>query len=115
MSQAEYIDKVLIQGYLDNLGGAVVSQMLDLYEQQSQVYLEDIQGAHRAKSQQEWQERCHKMKGAAGSVGLLQVHSQLVAIEKSTDDWTKKSEYITRLISLNNDALTEFRNWLNSL
>jgi len=115
VSQIELIDKALIQGYLDNLGVSVVNQMLDLYEQQSRVYLEDIDKALQDKSQQLWQEKCHKMKGAAGSVGLKQVHGHLVNIEKSTENWIKKGEYYTHLTDLNNEALISFRQWLRSL
>ena len=114
MTESRCIDKELIQGYLDNLGVAVVAQMLDLYINQSEVYLSEISGAIEQASQPEWQERCHKMKGAAGSVGLLQVHAHLVAIEKSTEDWTQKSEHVARLSSLNSEAILVFKEWLAS-
>ncbi|WP_181902121.1 Hpt domain-containing protein [Thalassotalea euphylliae] len=112
MSELVTIDKALIQGYLDNLGGTVVNQMLELYKKQSSVYLSEIELAVSEQSQQQWQERCHKMKGAAGSVGLLSVHQFLVEIEKSTAPWPQKSELIARLVSANNNAITEFERWL---
>lgn len=115
MNQATTIDKSLIEGYLDNLGGTVVAQMIALYKKQSGVYLTEIEVAIDEHSQSNWQERCHKMKGAAASVGLLSVYQYLVSIEKSTDTWSQKSEHYTRLISLNNAALTEFEQWLESL
>lgn len=114
MSEPVIIDKDLIQGYLDNLGGTVVNQMLELYKKQSSVYLSDIESAITEQSQQQWQARCHKMKGAAGSVGLLSVHQFLVDIEKSTAPWPQKSELIARLVSANSNAIAEFERWLGA-
>ncbi|WP_448551054.1 Hpt domain-containing protein [Thalassotalea montiporae] len=115
MNQPATIDKSLIQGYLDNLGGTVVAQMLALYQKQSGVYIGEIEAAISEQSQSNWQERCHKMKGAAASVGLLSVHQFLVAIEKSTETWPQKSEHLARLKIDNNAAIADFKQWLESL
>lgn len=106
------LDGELLQGYLDNLGKGIVQKMLDLYQQQSAIYLEEIEKAISAQSQTLWQEKCHKMKGAAGSTGLVDVHSKLVAIEKSVDNWSEKSQDLSELIKLNRTALASFNEWL---
>jgi HPt (histidine-containing phosphotransfer) domain-containing protein len=108
------LDTDLLAGYVENLGKDIVQQMLDLYIQQSVVYLKDIDEAMIACSQSLWQESCHKMKGATGSVGLTSVHAKLVAIEKSTDAWDVKKTYTEELEALNSAAINSFTTWLST-
>ncbi|WP_206485208.1 Hpt domain-containing protein [Thalassotalea sp. G2M2-11] len=108
------LDTTLLAGYMDNLGKEIVQQMLDLYSQQSVVYLQDIDQALTDKSQQQWQECCHKMKGATGSAGLIDVHAKLVDIEKLTDSWSEKQIHFTELSQLNTAAIDAFNQWLES-
>lgn len=107
------LDTDLLAGYVENLGKDIVQQMLDLYIQQSVVYLKDIDEAMTACSQSLWQESCHKMKGATGSVGLTSVHGKLVAIEKSTEAWDVKKNYTEELEALNLAAIDSFTSWLS--
>lgn len=109
------IDQALIQGYLDNLGTATVGKMLDLYIQQSAIYINEINTAVANQSQEQWQDRCHKMKGAAASVGLVDVHKHMASIEKSTVDWSEKEVLMKKTASLNNEAVDSFKQWLASL
>lgn len=113
MSENNQLDINLLQGYLDNLGVAIVQKMLDLYIQQSKLYLEAISLAVEQESQSNWQDSCHKMKGAAGSVGLLVVHQQLVGLEKSTELWANKKVSISELTALNYQATLAFEQWLS--
>jgi HPt (histidine-containing phosphotransfer) domain-containing protein len=106
------LDTDLLAGYIANLGKDIVQQMLDLYVQQSVIYLQDIKQSMIDESQSLWQEHCHKMKGAAGSVGLLAVYDSLVKIEKSADDWPLKSKTCESLNALNQAGITTFRAWL---
>jgi HPt (histidine-containing phosphotransfer) domain-containing protein len=112
VSEINQLDLSLLQGYLDNLGNNVVQQMLDLYIQQSKIYLIDIENNVSAEKQVAWQDSCHKMKGAAGSVGLLIVYNTLVEIEKSTILADEKMVYVKELVALNNNAISAFREWL---
>lgn len=113
MSENKQVDTNLVQGYLDNLGVAIVQKMLDLYIQQSTLYLQNISSAVEMQSQSHWQESCHKMKGAAGSVGLLLVHQELVGLEKSTASWDVKATAIVELTKLNSQAKIAFQLWLD--
>ncbi len=113
MSENSQLDINLLSGYLDNLGTEIVQQMLELYQQQSQLYLKDIAQAMQEQSQSKWQESCHKMKGAAASAGLIGVHQMLVAIEKSTDSWPEKLAYFQQLNTLNQSAMASFIRWLS--
>ena len=113
MSENTHLDTVLLSGYLDNLGESIVQQMLDLYLGQSIIYINDIESATSADKQKEWQEFCHKMKGAAGSVGLLQVHKKLVEIEKVEVNEESKKIMVSDLKELNQNATNIFSTWLS--
>jgi HPt (histidine-containing phosphotransfer) domain-containing protein len=86
--------------------------MITLYQQQSSIYLQDISGAVEVNSQPLWQEHCHKMKGAAGSVGLITLHAMLVEIEKSTASTADKKQYLAKLVQENKVAIQVFYDWL---
>lgn len=113
MAALQQLDLTLINGYLEVLDMDVIQQMLDLYIQQSTLYLATIECAVVAENQKEWQEHCHKMKGAAASAGLSQVHQQLIALEKSTEDWQTKANNLQSLVTLNQEAITVFQQWLD--
>lgn len=113
MEHENQIDVELLTGYLDNLGRGVVKQMLDLYTQQSEVYLSEIHLALTNQDDETWQDKCHKMKGAAGSVGLTLVHSLLVKIEKADSTWSQRQADVEKLQQLNKDALDSFNVWLS--
>jgi HPt (histidine-containing phosphotransfer) domain-containing protein len=112
VNKTEQLDVNLLDGYLDSLGQEIVQQMLDLYMQQSVTYINDIKDAIGQESQVLWQERCHKMKGATGSVGLLVAHEKLVAIEKLNDLWSEKVTHLAELTTINEQAITAFKTWL---
>lgn len=109
------LDSELLNGYVETLGRNVVEQMFTLYCQQSAIYLNDIEAALGNDSKQQWQEHCHKMKGAVGSVGLKALHGRLVAMEKSTEGATKKAQLLAELIEHNQQAIVDFQDWLKSL
>lgn len=115
MGTIKHLDLALLEGYLEALDIDVLRQMLDLYQQQSQLYLSEIDGAIVNMDQKDWQEQCHKMKGSAASAGLTQVHEKLIAIEKSTQDWPIKSAHLKTLALLNQQAIDAFKKWLASL
>jgi len=112
MTTTQHLDLSLINGYLDALDLTVIEQMLALYTQQSELYLTAIASTVVAADQKAWQEQCHKMKGSAASAGLSQVHQKLAVIEKSTEDWQTKAQYLQSLVLLNQQAITAFQHWL---
>jgi HPt (histidine-containing phosphotransfer) domain-containing protein len=119
MNKNNQLDLELLNGYLNSLGQEVLIKMLDLYTQQSSVYLQDIEQTltenNAPLSQQAWQEHCHKLKGASGSVGLVKVHLMLVAMEKLTATISVKTESLQNLQQLNQLAIAEFKQWLAEL
>ena len=109
------LDRELLDGYVKGLGVNVVKQMFDLYRQQVTIYLKDIEGSMLSSNAQLWQEHCHKMKGAAGSVGLKALHSRLKLMEKTTASTSDKADQLTELKTHNKQAITDFNDWLERL
>ncbi len=108
------LDEELLSGYLTTLGKDIVRQMMDLYKQQSRIYLQDVSQAVFNDSNELWQEHCHKMKGAAGSVGLKVLHGYIVTIEKSEASSEEKKALLEKLTELNDSAIAAFNTWLNA-
>jgi len=109
-----YLDIELLQGYLDSLGKAIVEQMFSLYCQQVEIYLKDIENAQINNSASEWQEHCHKMKGASASVGMCQLHGLLKVLEHTEATQEKKADLLTSLKAENEQASLAFKDWLAS-
>ncbi len=112
MNYIDQLDTYLLEDYFTNLGKAIVEQMLDLYIKQSAIYLNEINQTIEDESQSSWEGKCHKMKGAAGSIGLVKVHAKLVAIEKSTDNWEVNKRYFDELCNINQISIESFSQWL---
>ena len=109
-----YLDIELLQGYLDSLGKPIVEQMFALYCQQVKIYLNDIESVQVNNSLSGWQEHCHKMKGAAASVGMCKLHGQLKLLEKTAATQQQKSVLLTELKLENEQAILAFKEWLAS-
>lgn len=110
-----YLDLELLQGYLDSLGKVIVEQMFALYCQQVEIYLNDIENAQLNDSLSGWQEHCHKMKGAAASVGMCQLHGQLKLLEKTDASKEKKLALLQELRLSNEQAILAFKAWLETI
>ncbi len=106
------LDNELLDGYLQSLGKDVVRKMFALYCQQVIIYIDDIESSLLNESAQLWEEHCHKMKGAAGSVGLTSLHARLKLMEKTTDNTSDKTRQLVELKIHNKQAIVDFKNWL---
>lgn len=106
------LDHDLLDDYIQSLGVEVVKEILTLYSQQVVIYLVDIEKSLQCNSAVLWQEHCHKMKGAAGSIGLKSLHAHLVLMEKTTADITEKAQQLAELKDHNQQALASFNTWL---
>jgi HPt (histidine-containing phosphotransfer) domain-containing protein len=109
------LDEGLLSSYLNHLGKDIIKQMIELYQQQSKIYLDDISRAVNAQSTFLWQEHCHKMKGAAGTVGLKVLHRYLMTIEKSAALSEDKSLMIISLKQHNDLGIAALIGWLNAV
>ena len=106
------LDHDLLDGYLQSLGNDIIKKMFALYCQQVVIYLNDIENSMASEHAQQWQEACHKMKGAAGSVGLKALHSRLKLMEKTSADNSDKQAQLVELKVHNTQAIAEFESWL---
>jgi HPt (histidine-containing phosphotransfer) domain-containing protein len=102
----------LLNNYIQSLSVEVVNKMIALYREQVVIYLVDIESALQCNDSRLWQEHCHKMKGAAGSIGLQSLHAQLVLMEKTTADITEKAQQLAELKDHNKHSLTNVNAWL---
>ena len=109
------LDKELLNDYVQCLGKNVVTQMFTLYRQQVTLYLKDIESALLSDNGQLWQQYCHKMKGAAASVGLKSLHARLKNMEKTEENVADKAHQLSKLIAHNKQAMAEFEDWLSSI
>ena len=109
------LDENLLLSYLKDLGKDILKQMIDLYQQQSQIYLDDINRSVIEQSSSARQEHCHKMKGAAGSVGLKSLYRYLVTIEKSDASSEEKLSMVNKLSEQNDAGVAAFLIWLNTV
>lgn len=114
MSENQLLDFELLNDYKSNLGIDVLQQMLDLYIGQSEKYLADIAQAATITDNALWHEKCHKMKGAASSSGMLEVRQYLLEIEHSSEAQEVKQNYAVKLGHINEQAVAAFKVWLNS-
>lgn len=106
------LDQDLLDDYVQSLGLEVINKMLVLYRQQVAIYLVEIEKALQSNNEKLWQEHCHKMKGAAGSVGLKSLHAKLALMEKTSADITEKAQQLAELKDHNQQALVHFTVWL---
>jgi len=111
-NELKQLDNELLNGYVQSLGIDVVKKMFALYCQQVIIYLDDIESSMLNNSVELWQEQCHKMKGAAGSVGLTALHGRLKVMEKTTVDENDKVRQFNELKIHNQQAIADFYDWL---
>lgn len=113
--ELKQLDTELLSGYIQSLGIEVIKQMFALYSQQVIIYLNNIEDSVNCDDDQLWQEHCHKMKGAAGSVGLKSLHARLKSMENVILNTSNKAHQLAELKVHNKQAMSDFDDWLKSL
>lgn len=114
-NEVTQLDHDLLDGYMHSVGIEVVKKMFTLYAQQAAIYLVDIEKSLLSGSTQLWQEHCHKMKGAAGSVGFKALHARLTLMEKTTASNVEKAQQLAELKTHNQQAMVDFNYWLERI
>ncbi|MBJ7222459.1 MULTISPECIES: aerobic respiration two-component sensor histidine kinase ArcB [unclassified Brenneria] len=99
MANEELLDIAMLEQYLDLVGPKLIHQSLDMFEQMMPGYLAILDSNMTARDQKGITEEGHKIKGAAGSVGLR--HLQQVAQQIQTPTlpawWDNVQEWIEEL------------------
>ncbi|WP_409160241.1 aerobic respiration two-component sensor histidine kinase ArcB [Pectobacterium sp. B2J-2] len=101
MAKAEehLLDIPMLEQYLDLVGPKLIHQSLEMFEQMMPGYLAILDSNMTARDQKGITEEGHKIKGAAGSVGLR--HLQQVAQQIQTSSlpawWDNVQEWVDEL------------------
>ncbi len=93
------LDIVMLEQYIELVGPKLIHQSLEMFEQMMPGYLEVLDSNMMARDQKGIVEEGHKIKGAAGSVGL--VHLQQLAKQIQSPElpawWDNVQEWVDEL------------------
>ncbi|MFZ3407907.1 TMAO reductase system sensor histidine kinase/response regulator TorS [Vibrio chagasii] len=104
------IDSKVIEGDLSILGLDKMKQIVGLFEQSSLETLKEMADANDAENAREVKSLAHKLKGSAGSLGLLALFELCKNIEISSEPLTQyknSSEELTELVKDSLSALQQ--------
>ncbi|MCL6361117.1 aerobic respiration two-component sensor histidine kinase ArcB [Pectobacterium polaris] len=98
-AEEDLLDIPMLEQYLDLVGPKLIHQSLDMFEQMMPGYLAILDSNMTARDEKGITEEGHKIKGAAGSVGLR--HLQQVAQQIQTSSlpawWDNVQEWVDEL------------------
>jgi len=108
------LDTDMLEQYIELVGPVLIQQSLEMFEQMMPDYLEVLDSNMMARDQKGIAEEGHKIKGAAGSVGL--VHLQQLAKQIQSPElpawWDNVQEWIDELkLEWRNDV-NVLREWV---
>ena len=104
------IDSNVIKGDLSILGLEKMKQIVGLFEESSRVTLSEMVEASDSNNGREVKSLAHKLKGSAGSLGLLQLFNACQVIEASSDplgEYRGKDSELSKLVQESLEALQE--------
>ncbi|MCQ8866264.1 TMAO reductase system sensor histidine kinase/response regulator TorS [Vibrio splendidus] len=104
------IDSNVIKGDLSILGLEKMKQIVGLFEESSRVTLSEMVEASDLNNGREVKSLAHKLKGSAGSLGLLQLFNACQVIEASSDplgEYRGKDSELSKLVQESLKALQE--------
>lgn len=109
------LDVPMLEQYLDLVGPDLIHQSLAMFEQMMPGYLEVLESNMMARDQKGIAEEGHKIKGAAGSVGLQ--HLQQLAKQIQSPElpawWDNVQEWIEELKQEWRHDVAVLRDWVN--
>ncbi|MEZ8691802.1 TMAO reductase system sensor histidine kinase/response regulator TorS [Vibrio splendidus] len=108
--QVKLIDSNVIKGDLSILGLEKMKQIVGLFEESSRVTLSEMVEASDSNNGREVKSLAHKLKGSAGSLGLLQLFNACQVIEASSDplgEYRGKDSELSKLVQESLEALEE--------
>ncbi|WP_192891996.1 TMAO reductase system sensor histidine kinase/response regulator TorS [Vibrio bathopelagicus] len=106
------IDSNVIKGDLSILGLEKMKQIVGLFEQSSLETLKELVDANDAENAREVKSLAHKLKGSAGSLGLLALFDVCKDIEISNDPLTQYRDSSENLTELVKDSLTALQQYV---
>lgn len=114
MSVNHLLDIDLVNDYKESLGVDIVREMFELYAEKSAVYLDDIRLSVDSGDNGLWHDKCHKLKGAVSSIGLIALRAFILTIEHSEENSTIKHQYYEQIKQFNAEGINAFEAWLSN-
>ncbi|SFN26674.1 two-component system, OmpR family, aerobic respiration control sensor histidine kinase ArcB [Izhakiella capsodis] len=112
--QTSLLDLTVLEQYVELVGPSLVHQSLEIFEKMMPGYLEVLDSNMMARDQKGIAEEGHKIKGAAGVVGLI--HLQQLAKQIQSPElpawWDNLQEWVEELKREWRHDLAVARNWL---
>lgn len=110
----ELLDTEMLQQYLDLVGPQLIEQSLAVFEKMMPGYLSVLESNMTARDQKGITEEGHKIKGAAGSVGLrhLQQLAQQIQTPTLPAWWDNVQEWIEELKQEWRHDVDVLRDWV---
>lgn len=109
------LDLELLQMLVDTIGHEMVRTSVQVFQEKMPEYLEILQLSLSADEKDEVCSQAHKIKGAAGSVGLARV--QKIANEIQQGDhpawWQNVHDWVEQLNQASNQDMQKLINWLS--
>ncbi|MFC3031078.1 ATP-binding protein [Pseudoalteromonas fenneropenaei] len=97
--QSEQLDLETISDFVNSMGLSAFSRSIELFERLNPKYCEELRSALNAQNIEEYASVAHKLKGAAGSVGLqlVQLHAKDMELQAQSVDATALTQWIVEL------------------
>ncbi|MFP2770940.1 aerobic respiration two-component sensor histidine kinase ArcB [Oceanisphaera sp. KMM 10153] len=114
--EQQVLDTVFLTDYVDTVGAAILLSSVDMLDKMAGDYLSKLNGFMAEKDQDGIVEEAHKIKGAAGSVGLkrMQLLAQQIQSPDLPDWWQQLDARVNELNALLPADLVILRRWLES-
>ncbi|KXO14045.1 Aerobic respiration control sensor protein arcB [Moritella sp. JT01] len=112
----EYLDIDLLQQYLDTLGKEILLQSVCLFEQTMPHYLAILNSNLTARDQDAIVDEAHKIKGAAGSIGLVRIQqvSQLAQSPEQPTWWENIDDWVEQINTEYLHDVKRLKNWIEN-
>jgi two-component system aerobic respiration control sensor histidine kinase ArcB len=108
------LDIEMLDSYIDMVGGKIVLDGIEVFEQCMPGYVKILRTNLMAKDQELVVEESHKIKGAAGSIGLKRL--QAVAQKAQSPDlpawWDNIDEWVEELASEYKKDIQLLKTWI---
>lgn len=108
----DLLETEIINQYKDVLGAEVFQQTIDLYIEQSDIYINKLQQAISNSSYEAWQESCHILKSASGNTGLKCMFAKVNELEYSQQSFNELNIEVEALKVLNQQSISAIKKWL---
>ncbi|MFG0835537.1 aerobic respiration two-component sensor histidine kinase ArcB [Aeromonas bivalvium] len=114
--QNDWLDLGFLTDYADTVGKGVLISSVDLFEQMMPDYMAVLDSNMTARDQAGVVEEAHKIKGAAGSIGLrrLQQLAQLIQSPDQPAWWENVEDWIESLRRAYPGDIARLRTWLQT-